>query len=204
MPIRIPVILEISDDGVATLRDAVNPLSFGDEQLPGEARPSAAEIELPKEWQLVDEDSGVRYTWGEDHDIYDPFLTYEARTSRGKVRLAIGKCRRTRVHGRDRVYYIVVNIGPEGGMRAIAEFLATDDYDETNEVIAIIKGKEGSGRQFASADELPSIYRDWSTVTYRDRVDYPGSYLKQGLVCNERDAETMLNHSFAQVQLRSL
>lgn len=204
MPIRIPVILEISDEGVATLRDAVNPLSPGDEQPPEKTRPSAAEVELPKEWQLVDEDSGVRYTWGEDHDIYDPFLTYEARTSQGKVRLAIGKCRRTRVRGRDRVYYIVVNIGPEGGMRAIAEFLATDDYDETSEVIAIIKGKEGSGRQFTSADELPSIYRDWSTVTYRDRVDYPGSYLKQGLVCNERDAETMLNHSLAQVQLRSL
>lgn len=204
MPIRVPVILEISDEGVAMLRDAVSPGSSGGKQAPEETDPPAAEIELPKEWQLVGESSGVRYTWGEDQDIYDPFLTYEGWTSRGKARLAIGKCRRARTHGRDRVYYIVVNIGPEGGMRAIAEFLATDDYDETGEVIAIIKGKEGSGRQFASADELPSIYRRWNTVTYRDRVNYPGSYLKQGLVCNERDADAMLNHSLVQIQLRNL
>jgi len=196
--------LEISDEGVATLRDVVGPLFADDRQPPAETRPPAAEIELPEEWQLVGEDSGVRYTWGEDHDIYDPFLTYEGWTSQGKARLAVGKCHRTRTHGRNRIYYIVVNIGPEGGMRAIAEFLATDDYDDTGEVIAIIKGKECSGRQFASADELPSIYRDWNTVTYRDRVDYPGSYLKQGLVCDERDAETMLNHSLTQIQLRNL
>ncbi len=204
MSIRIPVVLEISDEGVATLRDVVNRPSTGDELPPVETRSPATEVELPNEWQLVKKDSGVRYTWGEDHDIYDPFLIYEGWTSQGKARLAIGKCCRARVHGQDRIYYIVVSIGPEGGMRAIAEFLATDDYDDTGEVIAIIKGKEGSGRQFASADELPSIYRDWNTVTYRDRVDYPGSYLKQGLVCNERDAETMLNHSLTQIQLRSL
>jgi len=195
--------LEISDEGVATLRDAFDLPSPGEQPL--ETAPSSAgEIELPEEWKLIDEDSGIRYTWGEDHDIYDPFLTYEGWTSQGKARVAIGKCRRARTHGRDRVYYIVVNIGPEGGMRAIAEFLATDDYDETSEVIAIIKGKGGSGRQFSSADELPSIYRDWNTVTYRDRVNYPGSYLKQGLVCSERDAETMLNHALAQMQLRNL
>lgn len=204
VPVRISVILEISDEGVATLRDAVNPLSSGGEQSPEEAQSSAADVELPEEWQPIDEEAGVRYTWGEDHDIYDPFVTYEGRTSQGKARLAIGKCRRTRVHGRDRIYYIVISIGPEGGKRAIAEFLAADDYDETGDVIAIIKGKDGSGRQFASADELPSIYGGWNTVTYRDRVDYPGSYLKQGLVCNERDADTMLNHSLAQIQLRGL
>lgn len=133
-----------------------------------------------------------------------PKLSYPSNGGWSGKALAIGKCRRTRTHGRDRIYYIVINIGPEGGMRAIAEFLATDDYGKTGEVIAIIKGKEGSGRQFDSADELPPNYRDWRTVIYRDRVDYPGSYLKQGLVCNERDAETMLNHSLVQIQLRSL
>jgi len=204
MPVRIPVMLEISDEGIVALRDALAPSSSGSEQLLAETELPASEVELPEKWQLVKEDSGVRYTWGEDHDVYDPFLIYEGWTSKGKARLAIGKCRRTRVHGRDRIYYIVVSIGPEGGMRAIAEFLATDDYEDTGEVIAIIKGKEGSGRQFDSAHELPSIYDRWITVTYRDRVDYPSSYLKQGLVCNERDAETMLNHSLAQMQLRGL
>lgn len=203
MTIRIPVILEISDDGLATIRGALDPDSPDGDQLSGEG--PAPDVKLPERWEQVGEPvSGVRYTWGEDHDVYDPFLTYEGWTSKGKAKLAIGKCRRTRVHGQDRIYYIVISIGPEGGMRAIAEFLATDDYSDTGEVIAIIKGKEGSGRQFDSVDELPQIYKGWETVTYRDRVSYPGSYSKQGLVCNEDDAELMLNHSLAQIQLRNL
>jgi hypothetical protein len=205
MPIRIPVILEIADDGLATLRAAVSPLTTpGEQSSEAGSPPSGRGVELPERWKLLEETSGVRYTWGEDQDVYDPFLTYEGRTSKGKAHLAIGKCDRTRTHGRDRIYYIVISIGPEGGMRAVAEFLATDDYEETGDVIAIIKGKEGGGRQFDSADELPPVYRGWNTVTYRNRVDYPGSYMKQGLVCNEQDAETMLNHSLAQIQLRNL
>lgn len=204
MSIRIPVIIEISDEGVAVLHDAGIGFAGKESRTPEETLLPSPEVSLPDEWRLVGEDAGVRYTWGEDQDIYNPFLTYEGWTSQGKARLAIGKCQRTRTHGRDRIYYIVINIGPEGGMRAIAEFLATDDYEETREIIAIIKGKDGSGRQFDSADELPPIYRGWKTVTYRDRVQYPGSYLKQGLVCKETDVETMLNHSVAQIQLRGL
>lgn len=204
MSIRIPVILEITDEGLAKLVDAAYQASSFEQRRPEESPASVDDVVLPEEWKLVSEAHEVGYTWGEDHDIYDPFLTYEGWTSKGKARLAIGKCSRTRVHGQDRIYYIVISIGPEGGMRAIAEFLATDDYDETGDVIAIIKGKEGTGRQFDSQDELPSIYRDWNTVTYRERVNYPGSYLKQGLVCNEQEAETMLNHSLVQMQLRNL
>jgi hypothetical protein len=204
MTLRIPVVLEIDDSGVAQLRDAGIALAIT-AAPPSESAPrQSVAVELPEEWRLVDESSGVRYTWGEDYDIYDPFSTYEGWTPQGKALLAIGRCERTRTHGRDRIYYIVISIGPEGGMRAISEFLAADDYEETREVIAIIKGKDGTGRLFDSPDELPPIYKNWRTVTYRDRVDYPGSYLKQGLVCSERDVETMLNHSLAQIQLRGL
>lgn len=204
MPVRIPVVLEISDEGVAMLRGVLDSLPSGDKLQPKEGSPPAVEIELPDKWKLLRTAHGIEYRWGDDVDTYDPFVTYEGRTSRGKAVLAIGKCQRTKTHGRDRIYYIVINIGPAGGMRAIAEFLATDDYEETGEVIAIIKGKEGTGRQFDSAEELPPIYRNWQTVTYRDRVDYPSSYLKQGLVCKESDFETMLNHSLVQILLRGL
>ena len=36
------------------------------------------------------------------------------------------------------------------------------------------------------------------------RLNYPGSYLKQGLVCHEDDHMTMLNHCLAQMRLRGL
>jgi hypothetical protein len=191
MGIRIPVELEVSDE---TLDDLARKIS---ERLRSGER-------SPSEWRLIEERSGVSYTWGEDRDVYDPFLVYEGRTPHGLTQLAIGQCERATVRGQDRLYYIVILIGPQGGLRAVAEFLATDDYDETGEVIAIIKGKEGTARQFDSPDELPTVYARWKTTTYRDRVDYPGSYLKQGLICSERDHATMLNHSLAQIQLRSL
>lgn len=204
MPLRIPVVVEFPDEALAEIRAAIEARAKQSASTAAKRPDSVGKIELPPKWEAIEEDHGVRYTWGEDQDVYDPFITYEATTSEGTTRMAIGKCPRTRVHGGERFYYIVMNIGPEGGMRAIAEFLATDDYEETHEVIAIIKGKEGSGRQFDSADELPPIYRGWKTVTYRDRVNYPSSFLKQGLVCKEDDAATMLNHSLAQIRLRGL
>jgi len=167
--------------------------------------PGAAAVELPGTWRRVEERHGVSYTWGDDQvDVYEPFLIYEGAIPSGTARLGIGRCERTRVHGEGRIYYIVCAIGPQGGLRAIAEFLATDDYDEAHDVIAIVKGKEGTGRQFDPGEELPAVYAAWTTVTYRERVDYPGSYKKIGLVCNESDHETMLNHALAQIQLRGL
>ena len=201
---RIPVIVELSEDGVEELRRllAVRPAGGLDTTSP---HPQASpKIELPLSWRLVEERHGVVYTWGEDHDVYDPFRVYEGEISSGRVRLAIGKCERARTFGEDRIYYIVASIGPAGGIRAVSEFLATDDYDETGDVIAIIKGKEGSARQFDRADELPAVYASWPTATYRDRVDYPGAYSKQALVCNELEHEGMLNHALAQIQLRGL
>lgn len=203
MSLRIPLTIEIDERGAKALLEFLGGTEARDPGVIPSARGEAA-VDLPRSWRLVDEQHGISYTWGGDHDVYDPFRTYEAETSRGMPRLAIGKCERARTFGLDRVYYIVVAIGPAGGMRAISEFLATDDYNETRDVIAIIKGKEGSGRQFDRPEELPAVYSSWSTAPYKERVNYPGAYLKQALVCNEEDYEAMLNHSLAQIQLRNL
>lgn len=200
--LRVPAIVELD---LEELRRAINdPVASGGR--PADIPPLGNDqVELPASWQLIEEQHDVRYTWGRgEFDLYDPCLFYEGRISSGTVRLTIGKCERTRVHGEDRIYYIVCAVGPAGGLRAIAEFLATDDYDQTGDVIAIIKGKDGSGRQFDPGEDLPAVYSPWITVTYRDRVNYPGSYSKQGLVCSELDHEVMLNHALAQVQLRGL
>lgn len=202
---KFDLTLEIPDDQVRELVRLTNdPVASGGRppEVPG---PGAGGVELPSEWRRTDERQGVRYTWGNDQfDLYDPFVVYEATISSGTVRLGIGKCERARVHGGGRIYYIVCAIGPHDGLRAIAEFLGTDDYDDTGDVIAIVKGKDGTGRQFDPGDELPAVYGPWVTATYRDRVDYPGSYTKLGLVCSELDHEVMLNHALAQIQLRGL
>jgi hypothetical protein len=203
MSLRIPLTIEVDERGALALRELLGRLEDRDVD-PAVTPPETVAVELPSSWRLIDEQHGVTYTWGGDHDVYDPFRTYEAETSRGPVRLAIGRCERVRTFGLERVYYIVMAMGPAGGMRAISEFLATDDYDDTGDVIAIIKGREGTARQFDDPRELPPAYGSWSTVTYKDRVDYPGAYTKQAVVCNEDDHEVMLNHSLAQIQLRNL
>lgn len=193
---ELQVKIEI-DEG--QLRDLIRQLTAeGDIVAPSDG------VELPA-WRRVEEQKGVTYTWGDDQkDAFDPFVVYEGTISSGLARFGVGRCERTRVHSEERTYYVVCAIGPQGGLRAVAEFLATDDYAETGDVIAIVKGKEGTGRQFDPGEELPAVYEDWTTVTYRDRVDYPGSYKKIGLVCEESDHETMLDHALAQVQLRGL
>jgi hypothetical protein len=204
---RIPVTLEIEDEVLKALRQFVAASRPGDRQEDRSGTDRLAEdqgVELPTAWRQIEERHGVVYTWGEDHDVYDPFKIYEGEISSGTPRLAIGRCERARTFGDDRIYYIVASLGPAGGIRAVAEFLATDDYDETGDVIAVIKGKGGSARQFDSPKELPVVYRDWPTLAYRERVDYPGAYSKQALICNERNHEAMLNHALAQIQLRGL
>src|SRR6266516_5112863 len=94
----------------------------GEDEPNGEAapRPAGDGVELPAAWRFVEERHRVRYTWGDGQfDLYDPFVVFEADISTGTVRLGIGKCDRTPVHGDDRLYYIVCLIGPQGGLRAI-------------------------------------------------------------------------------------
>lgn len=198
--LKIPLTIELNLESLEELRRQLV-LPATTRATPPAPDPDA---DLPVEWRFVEDRHQVTYTWGGDTDTYEPFTVYEADNDGDRVRLAIGKCDRTRTFGEERVYFIVMALGPAGGMRAISEFLATDDYDETRDVIAIIKGKEGTAQQFDLADELPPAYSRWQTLRYRDRVNYPGAYSKQALVCNENDHETMLNHSLTQIRLRGL
>lgn len=208
--LTIPVTIEISDEGLAVLSSHLG--NGPDETEPtASARPAPVvatpdDIELPESWRLVEEQSGVTYTWPQPDgpDVYDPFRTFEGTTSAGSVRLAIGECVRTNVRGKDRKYFITHHIGPAGGKRAIAEFLETDDYEETGDLIAIIKGKGGGAKLYDPTDDLPAVYLPYRTETYRDRIDYPRSYQKLGIVASEDDVETILNHTLIQVLSRGL
>src|SRR5207245_10596752 len=96
--LRLPVTIEIDEDGLATLLRALG-RSEADIERPGKIpRPEGDAIELPSSWRQVDLQHGVKYTWGEHQDIYDPFVVYEGQTSRGMERLAIGKCGRAKVY----------------------------------------------------------------------------------------------------------
>jgi hypothetical protein len=201
--VPLQALVEFPDETLEQIVQAVVERMAGGGQPPEVPPFNDGIVELPREWLPVEERSDVRYRWGDHEDVYEPFTIYEGKNSTGTIRMAIGQCVRT-VRDEEKTYFIVILIGPEGGLRAVAEFLETDDYETTGDVIAIIKGKDGTGQQFDSVDELPAVYGPCETPIYRDRVAYLGSYRKLGVVCSELDHAAMLNHGLAQIQIRGL
>lgn len=201
MGVKLPITIELDDVQLETLR-----LALGGTSKPGPmlTRPSADELQIPERWELVETEHEVPYSWGETSDLYDPFEVYEGVAGAKTWRLAIGTCERAKVRGRDRKYKIALLVGPRGGKRAVAEFLETDDYEKTGQLIAVIRGNGDGQSMYAPNEELSAFYRPYATEIYRERVGGPGSFNMQGLVVDESDYTTMLNHSLFQVLLRGL
>lgn len=164
---------------------------------------------LPTEWTHIESREGETYSWPELLEEYVPFDVFEGRTPNGATsRWAIGECERVAVWGKDRKYYIVFHLGAGGGSKQpICEFLEADDYDETGEVLAIIRGSGGprGQRMFDPSAALPEQYDGLRIETYRDRIagtDELRGWNKLAVVAHEDDHASMLRHAAIQVQLR--
>ncbi len=172
-------------------------------------RQEAGADSLPATWHHVRSQEGETYSWPKALEEYRTFDIYEGRSPNGTLsRWAIGECERTSVWGRDRKYYIVFRLGAgDGSKQPICEYLEADDYDQTSELIAIIRGAGGprGQRMFNPGDPLPSYYEGMRVETYRDRI--PGTpefrgWNKLAVVARENDREAMLRHAAIQVLLR--
>ena len=84
----------------------------------------------------------------------------------------------------------------------LAEFLAADDYAETGELIAIIRGSDGGRKMYGPAEDLPPAYAQFRIATYRDRVQAKGSWNKLAVITAETDTDTILNHARIQARRR--
>jgi hypothetical protein len=84
----------------------------------------------------------------------------------------------------------------------ITPFVAADDYEETREMVAIVRGKGETGRQmYSPGDQLPPPYSDLKVEILGHRIK--GHYNKYRVVAHEDDTETMLRHGAARLRLRS-
>jgi hypothetical protein len=97
---------------------------------------------------------------------------------------------------------IRAKVDRDGGHKdPISPFVAADDYDETREMVAIIRGKGETGRQmYSPGDQLPPPYRDLKVEVLGDRIK--GHYHKCCVLAREDDTETMLRHGAARLRLR--
>jgi hypothetical protein len=167
------------------------------------ARARGPEADLAEDWRMVRERAGESYQWPEERDRYSRYRVFMGTTrAEGAVHIGLGETLRKNKWGRDRKY--VVAFRSSGSpQRPLAEFVAADDYAETRELVAVIRGSDGGRRMYGSGDALPRVYKErFRTQLYSERVIYPGVWNKVVVVAREDDDETVLNHALIQGRRR--
>ena len=154
-------------------------------------------------WQLVRERDGESYQWPEERDRYSRYRVFIGTTrAEGAVHIGLGETVRQNRWGRDRKY-VVAFLSAGSPQQPLAEFVAADDYEETRELVAVIRGSDGGRRMYGAGDALPAVYKErFRTQLYSERVVYPGVWNKAVVVAREDDDETMLNHALIQGRRR--
>jgi hypothetical protein len=120
----------------------------------------------------------------------------------GAVQIGLGDTVRKNARGRDRKY-VVAFLSGGSAQAPLVEFVAADDYEQTRELVAVIRGSDGGRRMYGPGDPLPAIYAErFRTELYNERIIHPGAWNKIVVVAREDDDETMLNHALIQSRRR--
>ena len=159
--------------------------------------------DLPEDWRLVREREGQSYQWPGTREHYSRYRVFIGTTrAEGAVHIGLGETMREKKWGRDRKY-VVAFLSSGSPHQPLAEFVAADDYEETHELVAVIRGSDGGRRMYGAGDALPHVYKErFRTQLYSDRVVYPGVWNKAVVVAREDDETTMLNHALIQGRRR--
>jgi hypothetical protein len=159
--------------------------------------------DLPDDWRLVREREGESYRWPKGRDRYAPYRVFMGTTrAEGAVQVGLGETLRTNRWGRDRKY-VVAFLSSGSPQEPLVEFVAADDYEQTRELVAVIRGSDGGRRMYGVGDALPAVYTErFQTQIYNERIVYPGAWNKLVVVAREDDDEAMLNHALIQSRRR--
>jgi hypothetical protein len=161
------------------------------------------DADLPEDWRPVQERDGESYRWPNGRDRYSPYRVYVGTTrGEGAVHIGLGETVRENRWGRDRKY-IVAFLSGGSPQHPLVEFVAADDYQESRELVAVIRGSDGGRRMYDAGDPLPAPYMDhFRTQIYNERVVYPGAWNKVVVVAHEDDDRAILNHALIQSRRR--
>lgn len=159
--------------------------------------------DLPEDWRLVREREGESYRWPNGRDRYSPYRVFMGTTRvEGAVQIGLGETIRENRWGRDRKY-VVAFLSGGSPQQPLVEFVAADDYEQTRELVAVIRGSDGGRRMYGAGDPLPAPYTDrFRTQIYNERVLYPGVWNKVVVVAREDDDQAILNHALIQSRRR--
>jgi hypothetical protein len=196
-----PLLTQLSQAGFHN--PTIVPVGADGESAKPTAQAPAEPADLPTDWRLVREREGESYRWPKRHDRYAPYRVFVGTTrAEGAVQLGLGETIRKNAWGRDRKY-VVAFLSSGSPQEPLAEFVATDDYEQTRELVAVIRGSDGGRRMYGVGDALPAVYTErFRTQIYNERIAYPGAWNKVVVVAREDDDEAMLNHALIQRRRR--
>jgi hypothetical protein len=160
-------------------------------------------LDLPDDWSVVRKREGESYRWPNGRDRYQPYRVFMGTTrAEGAVQIGLGETIRKKKWGRDRKY-VVAFLSGGSPQQPLVEFAAADDYEQTRELVAVIRGSDGGRRMYGVGDDLPAVYTErFRTQVYNERVVHPGAWNKLVVVAREDDDEAILNHALIQSRRR--
>ena len=159
--------------------------------------------DLPDDWRLLQEREGESYRWPKRSDGYAPYRVFMGTTrAEGAVQIGLGETIRENAWGRDRKY-VVAFLSGGSPQHPLVEFVAADDFEDTRELVAVIRGSDGGRRMYGVGDTLPAVYVErFRTQIYNERVVHPGVWNRVVVVAREDDDAAMLNHALIQSRRR--
>jgi hypothetical protein len=160
-------------------------------------------MDLPEDWRLLQEREGDSYRWPKRRDHYAPYRVFMGTTrAEGAVQIGLGETIRENAWGRDRKY-VVAFLSGGSPQHPLVEFVAADDFEDTRELVAVVRGSDGGRRMYGVGDTLPAIYAErFRTQIYNERVVHPGVWNKVVVVAREDEDAAMLNHALIQSRRR--
>jgi hypothetical protein len=181
----------------------IKPVSADGASTKAAARTRARAADLPEDWRVLRDREGESYRWPKQRDRYAPYRVFMGTTrAEGAVQIGLGETIRKNAWGRDRKY-VVAFLSSGSPQEPLVEFVAADDYEQTRELVAVIRGSDGGRRMYGAGDDLPAVYSErFRTQIYNERIIYPGVWNKVVVVAREDDDEAMLNHALIQSRRR--
>jgi hypothetical protein len=196
-----PLLARLAEAGFAN--PIIRHVGAGDHSERAAAPARTGSPDLPDDWRLLLEREGESYRWPKRRDIYAPYRVFIGTTrAEGAVQIGLGETIRENAWGRDRKY-VVAFLSGGSPQHPLVEFVAADDFADTRELVAVIRGSDGARRMYGIADPLPAVYTErFQTQIYNERVAHPGAWNRVVVVARENDAPAMLNHALIQSRRR--
>jgi hypothetical protein len=196
-----PLLARLSEAGFAN--PIVSHIGAGGASDRASAPARLRSLDLPEDWRLLQEREGESYRWPKRRDAYAPYRVFLGTTrAEGAVQIGLGETVRENAWGRDRKY-VVAFLSGGSPQHPLVEFVAADDFEDTRELVAVIRGSDGGRRMYGIGDTLPAVYAErFRTQRYNERVVHPGAWNKVVVVAREDDAAAMLNHALLQSRRR--